>query len=66
MNAAKSGLPPPFLRCDVAGCRDEIAVKLDGEQRCFRHAMERGNEIRAAGGLPPIVLDDDGAVHIVH
>ncbi|EHM01190.1 hypothetical protein HMPREF9946_02194 [Acetobacteraceae bacterium AT-5844] len=43
-------LPPPFLRCDVPGCTDEIAVRVGDEQRCFCHAMERAREMRNAKG----------------
>lgn len=60
-----AALPIPFLRCNVPGCREEIAVKIHGEQRCYQHAMERANEIRAARGLPPITLDDEGCAHVV-
>ena len=52
------------LRCDVPGCPEEMCIRLDGEQRCYDHALERGNEIRAQRGLPPVVIDDDGGVHV--
>ncbi len=45
MNVA-SKYPPRFLRCDVPGCTDEIAVRVGDEQRCFCHAMERAREMR--------------------
>lgn len=57
--------PPPILRCDVPACHEEIAVKVGGEQRCYQHAMERGNEIRESRGLPPIMFDDEGDRHVI-
>jgi hypothetical protein len=55
---------PAKLRCDVTGCQEEMCIRIDGEQRCYDHALERGNEIRASKGLPPIVVDDEGDVHV--
>lgn len=57
--------PPAILRCDVPGCREEIAVKVGCEQRCYEHALEKGNEMRAARGLPPIICDEEGDTHVV-
>lgn len=54
------------LRCDVPGCPDEIAVRVGCEQRCFRHALERANEIRRARGLPPVTIDKEGRPHVCH
>lgn len=64
--ADQPSLPPRALRCDVPGCREETAVKLGNEQRCYCHALERGNELRAARGLPPITYNDGGLRHGIH
>ena len=53
--------PPPLLRCDVPGCHEEIAIRIGGEQRCYQHALKRGNELRASRGLPPVTVDEQGA-----
>lgn len=52
-----SGKPlrPWSLACDVAGCGEEIAIRVGEEQRCFAHAVERANEYRCAASLPPLV-----------
>jgi hypothetical protein len=52
-------LPPRQLRCEV------IAVRIGNEQRRYIHAMERGNEVRAERGLPPVTIDEQGGVHVV-
>jgi uncharacterized protein YkwD len=56
--------PPSSLRCDVPGCCDEIAIKIGDEQRCYSHALEKGNQIRAARGLPPVTIDNEGRMHV--
>lgn len=64
-NPRSTTLPPRRLRCDVPGCCNEIAIKIGSEQRCYPHALERGNEMRAARGLPPVTVDETGGVHVV-
>jgi hypothetical protein len=49
----------------VPGCQAEVAVKCGDEQRCYAHALQRGNEIRAERGLPPIIFDDEGSAYVV-
>lgn len=56
---------PASLRCDSPGCPDEIMMRLDGEQYCYRHALERGNRERVARGFPPVIIDDEGVQHVV-
>lgn len=58
-------IPPTCLQCDAPGCREEMVIKIGDEQRCYRHALERGNEIRAARGLPPVTVDEEGGAHVV-
>jgi hypothetical protein len=65
MTTDQTTMPPSILRCNVDGCRDEIAVRVGGEQSCYRHAIERGNEIRAERGLPPVSVDERGCVHVI-
>jgi len=55
---------PASLLCDVPGCDEEMVVRVGAEQRCYRHALERGNEIRRAAGKPPVFVDDEGAAHV--
>lgn len=57
-------LPPQPLRCAVPNCPEEMQIRVGGEQRCYAHALERANEVRALKGLPPIVIDDEGGVHV--
>lgn len=40
-------------------------MRLDGEQYCYRHALERGNRERVARGFPPVTIDDEGVQHVV-
>jgi hypothetical protein len=51
-------------RCDEPGCSEWAAVHVGAERACYPHALERGNRIRAARGLPPVVFDDEGASHV--
>ena len=41
-------------------------MRIGNEQRCYQHALERGNELRAGRGLAPVTVDDQGGVHVVH
>ena len=56
--------PKAYWRCDVPGCRADWVVKRGGEQRCYEHALARGNELRAQRGLPPVTFDDEGNKHV--
>lgn len=58
-------MPPAFLRCDAPGCPDEMIMRQGGEQYCFVHAMERGNRERVTRGFPPVMIDDEGAQHVI-
>ena len=62
-NPTRLRVPAP-LQCDAPGCPHEMMLRLGGEQYCFAHAVERGNAERAAKGLPPVVIDDEGAMHV--
>lgn len=55
---------PAGLRCDAPGCLEEFCIRHNGEQFCFTHAVERGNRERLAKGLPPVVVDDEGLLHV--
>lgn len=50
--------------CDVQGCDAPVAVQVGEERRCYVHALERGNAIRAERGLPPLVIDEEGNAHV--
>lgn len=52
-------------RCQSLGCTEESAVGVGGERLCYTHALERGNQERAARGFPPVTFDDDGGQHVV-
>jgi hypothetical protein len=52
------------LRCDVPGCADEMCIRIGPEQRCYAHALAKGNELRAARGLPPVTFEN-GERHVV-
>lgn len=64
MTERSQAASPTHLRCDVPGCEMEMIVRCGDEQRCYDHALERANEVRAARGLPPITIDDEGYQHV--
>lgn len=59
-------MTPAALRCDAPGCPHEAEIRHAGEQYCFPHALARANAERAAAGLPPVNVDDQGRPHVSH
>ena len=57
-------LPHEDLCCDVPDCTSAAVIHVGDEKRCYRHALERANEIRRAAGKPPIVVDEEGRAHV--
>ena len=53
-------------QCHAPGCMEEFDIQIGSERRCFTHALEKANEIRAQKGKPPLTVGDDtdGELHV--
>jgi hypothetical protein len=54
----------PGWLCDEPGCHAAAAIGVGGRRACYQHALERGNASRAVRGLPPVVITEEGELHV--
>jgi hypothetical protein len=66
MNDTSSTPTARAWTCDEPGCDSAAVIGVGSSRACYDHALERGNRLRAARGLPPVVVDEEGGAHVRH
>ena len=62
LEAGLKAKTPVIQRCEVEGCGEEAVIRVQDVGRCWPHALQRANQVRAAANMPPLTESPGGFV----